>query len=156
MNTRVTYSHVNDNSEMIVELVGTDNEALQEVALAIKCEVVKLAKEGDRSRAAFDFARHNEGDTVVKGACLLPSPLFDKCHWVCAMTVPPDRSVVARLIGRHRRGLQDMEQQSNCSIEMVLTQTRDAHILITGKRAVDVAKGRAIVERRIREFKAKA
>ena len=150
MNTFIKSDTLHKN----VELVGNDERAVQEVVFAIKCEVVKLADEGDRSRAAFDFALHNEKDTVVDGACLLPSPLFDKSHWAWAMTMPKDRPVVARLIGKYRRALQDIEQKSNCSIEMVTTRTREDHILVTGKRAADVAKGRYIVEQKIREFKA--
>lgn len=156
LNTSVTYRHVDNDRQVIVELVGDDIKGLQEVALAIKYEVVKLAEEGDRSRAAFDFALHNETDTVSKGACLLPTPLFDKSHWVWAMTMPENGSVVARFIGRQHSARLDMERQSNCSIEMVRKKTRDAHILVTGKHPAVVAKGRYMVERKIKELKAKA
>jgi hypothetical protein len=156
LNTHVRYSHVRDDLlKMIVELVGNHYDEVQEVIMAIKNEVVKLAEEGDRSRAAFDFALHNERDTVVDGACLLPSPLFDKSHWAWVMTMPTDRAVVARFIGHHRHALKYMEQKSNCTIEMVTNQTKEKYILVIGKRAMDVADGLCIVERRIREIKAR-
>jgi hypothetical protein len=132
---------------------GNDNEALEEVTLAIKCEVVKLTLAGDRSRAAFDFALHNESDTVVDGVRLLPSLLFDKSHWVWATTMPQDRSVIWRLIGHNHSGIQCIEKKPNCTIVLVKTRTREEHILVTGKRALDVAEGRRILLRKIREFK---
>jgi hypothetical protein len=46
-----------------------------------------------------------------------------------------------------------MEKQSNCTIVLVKTRTREEHILVTGKRALDVAEGRRILMRKIREFK---
>jgi hypothetical protein len=125
-------------------------ESLEELMLIVKTEVVRSALEGDKHMAMFDFARDNEQHAIVCGACLIQPPLFDKSAWVCVLSLPDNNNKTAALIpGRSRLGILEIEQSTNCAIEVVQKKTRESHIYVSGKHSEDVAKCRELLEQRL-------
>ena len=87
---------------------------------------------------------------VLDGACLIQPPLFDNSAWTCVLSLPVNKETVALLIGRSRLGILEIEQNTNCAIEVVRNKTRASHIDFSGKNAKDVAKCRELLEHRMK------
>ena len=151
LNSQITYSYSRShaNRRFSIKLEGPE-ESFEELTLAVKTEMVKSAKDGDKHMAVYDFVRANENHAIVDGACLIQPPLFDKSAWVCVLSLPDNNNKTAALIpGRSRLGILEIEQSTNCAIEVVQKKTRESHIYVSGKHSEDVAKCRELLEQRL-------
>ena len=129
-------------------------ESLEELMLIVKTEVVRSALEGDKHMAVFDFARDNEQHAIVCGACLIQPPLFDKIAWAYVLILSNNtEAAVAQLTGRARPGMNEIEQRTNCTIEVVQHKTTEAHIYVSGGHAEDVAKCRELLQNKLQKMR---